>query len=172
MKIIFFLFVIFIPACSTKKIQTSEFVKEPQRYNIPMTHSFSYSRDKNETITYIINQFSNSSLQFEKPKNSLDFLTINYSPDQPEKFVDCGMTTITDMNDSKTLSKKEFINTKYSYTYNKYRRNHIDTYVIRNKLLISANIITSGDKNNSSTVVQTIFNLKVRKLISSTQGGL
>lgn len=169
-RIYYLLFVILFSACTTSNRQTVESLNEPKVYNTMINNRFFYPLKKDETITYVIEKFSNSPFYFEQPENNLEFLVINYSANQPDLFIDCGKTTITNMKGGVVVSKKTFVNTKNSYNYQKYRKNHNDTYDVQSKLLIRANIITSSMENHSNIIVQPRFFLKVRKSMSSTQG--
>jgi hypothetical protein len=169
MKIYYYSFILLISSCSSN-IKSIESLNEPNIYNQFPINKFSYSKSKEETISYVIEKLSNSPFFFEKPKDNFDFLIINYTTSEPELFVDCGETVITNIDDGDAINKQTLINAKSAYIYKKNRINHLDTYDIHNKLSMNANIITSGDSNNSNIVIQAGFNLKTTKLFSTTQG--
>lgn len=159
-----FTLILLVTACTNLK--TSESLTEPKSYNFTISE-FSFNRSKNETIEYVMNKLSSSAFYLERPEENLSFLTILYSPGQPNQFVDCGKIAITNPDNGGT---QIFENTKNSYTFKKYRKNHLDTHIVKNKLSIHANIIISGDDHYSKVNVQPNFNLKVREQITSTQG--
>ena len=160
------IFIILIAGCARHYPVTHIKTIEPESYSIPEHNNLVFKQSKNETWNDILNKFSNSNiLTVKEIDNKSRHLTATFDV-QPGEYLDCGSRVIQSNEQSTTV-----VNAQNHYKYSSYRKNHLDTYYIKNKLTGDVNIFVNGNKITSTVIVQIVFKLDVNEMRRTTQGG-
>ena len=159
-------FIISILGCAGTHPVTQIKTIDSESYSIPDYNNLVFRQSKNETWNNILNKLSSSKiLTISEIDNNSQHVTATFDV-QPNKYLDCGSRIIQSNNHS-----LEVVNAHDHYKYSSYRRNHLDTYYIRNKLTGIINIFLNGNEITSTAIVQIVFTLNVLEVRRSTQGG-
>lgn len=138
---------------------------EPKSYSIPEHNNLVFQQSKKVTWNRVLKKFSDSKIfTVNEIDNSAQHLIATFDV-QPEQYFDCGSRVILNKDHPTTV-----VNVQSHYKYSRYRRNHLDTYYIKNNLTGVVNIFVNGNTDTSTAIIQIVFKLDVNEMRRTTQG--
>lgn len=141
----------------------------PEPYTVPSFNYLIFTQSAEQTWNRVLKEFSQSDFRVEEVDSGGRFLQVSLDG-PPDRYIDCGKKTIETLDGGDAGKKIQIENAASQYRYKVWRRNHLDTYVVRNAFAGEAGIFVFGDEKQSKIIVQYDLMLKVRVDYTTTQG--